>query len=325
MRSQFTVLILCLATLGSVGCNRPNQPAAAAASQPAAVTALDMSKYAAMAPVKLLDDPVFGKQYAAIVPVLQRDCVKSTLASMGPLALDNDGNAVSVADGSHADNWVTAYVAANKDGALEIVLSCEDIANTNAPLFDFTSRGVQAPISAGLKEWLDGHQGGTLIVFDGKDKKDYQIDALLGTAQAAASQATLFQEVAVSEESFASIAGRLKVVDIDGQRGLRLKGQKVPGVVDSHVELKKAFRSAQGDVVLVGHNCGGSGCGYTAIDLLLINASGSIGIIPDKMTAQSDVASIATTPKPDGSIAFAFTGQQGPEAWVLKDGNLTKQ
>jgi hypothetical protein len=306
------------------------QPAVGAAPVP--VIALNMSGYKDMQVVDLIKDSTFGKQIVAIVPKAQIECVKSSFVSMPALTLDSANNASSEASGSHAENWITAYVQASPDRQLDVAVVCgEAAAGQDDHYLYFTSRGIDAALPAGLKTWLNDVSAGkgTVTVFDGKRQKDVSASVLVADLQqnVAGELKSSATEATISDNSFTTVGGVLKVGEsADGSQGITLNGRVVSGISDDSIELIKAYSYGTHDVVLLSHQCSGSSCGYKSLMLVDVNAAGSATVIGgDKMTVSNDAQIPDVKIDSDGSLKIAFTGDKGKERWSYANGILAKE
>lgn len=332
-----TSLLALLSAIALVACSQASRdgdaPAATAAEAVAsAQPARDMAPYQALQAADLLKDRVFGPKLGSITAPAQQTCLRRTLEELPPLSLDSQRNAMSAAYGSHAENWAEGYVQASPDGHVDVLLNCEDDAAATRYLL-LTSRGTMAPLAPGVANWLNQGAGGTgqIVVFDGHVRQEFAVAELLGGRRSppAVERQPMVTEAAIETDSFSSVGGVLKVTssepDGTGTQELTLNGAAVPGFSNDQVQLIKAYRYGDRDLVLVTLACAGSACRYTDFGLIDVPSHGQATLIHDEsMSINSDGAVPDIAVQADGSLRIGFTGFNGKQRLRYEKGVLMK-
>lgn len=301
---------------------------------------LDMvSTYKDMQVRDLLKDEIFAKKIIAIVPPSKMDCIKQTFDGLAAFSLDSASNAISQGNGSHAENWIEAYVQVSPDAQLDIVATCNEASATidDTQFLYFTTRGIDTPLPSGLKAWLNDNCGvesycakQTITVFDGKQQKTVAVAALVSDlrAQMAAELKPSVTVVDVESDSFQSVGGLISIVkdnpdDLFGEH-VMFAGKNLE-IASEMVSLTKAYRYGDHDLIVVKTNY--SGTAYTDCWVSLIEVSSAgVATVSDEMTVRGDVglSNEEIQPQADGSVKINFVGPQGKEHWIYANKILRK-
>lgn len=305
---------------------------------------LDMvTTYKDMQVRDLLKDEVFAKKVIAIVPPASMSCVKDNFDRMRALSLDTANNAISESSGSNADNGITAYAQVSNDVQLDIaiVASCQgyDHPTDDNQFLYFTTRGIDTALPSGLKAWLNNMCGvdsycakQTITIFDGKQQKTLAVAPLISDlrVQVAAELKPSVTVVDIQGDSFESVGGLISIAKDNPNsafgKHVMFAGHDIQ-ISDDSVSLDKAYRYGDRDLIFVHSNCSGSSCSYYSIELIEVNANGSVTIFNDpqnRMTVSGDAQVADIQPQADGSVKINFVGFNGKERWIYANKTLRK-
>ena len=127
----------------------------------------DLSALDKGAPDDLLKHELIGKTIRELVPQAQFGCMDNTMNYMRDLELQKDGSVMASSNGSHADQWIKAFVSASADGAFELVLACNPDGSSPSKYQYYTN---SAEPGRSLLAWMYGvgREGDVIVKSDGK-------------------------------------------------------------------------------------------------------------------------------------------------------------
>ncbi|MDP3253096.1 MAG: DUF4339 domain-containing protein [Hydrogenophaga sp.] len=136
------------------------------------------------------------------------------------------------------------------------------------------------------------------------------------------------ETVTVDSNRFASVGGLVQVTaaqpDGDGPKQLIFNGVAVSGLANDFVDIRRAFRYGERDVVLVTLGCSGSSCSYTQFVLLDTPAQGETKLVSDQrfvIDMDGEVPEVSV--QADGSLLIAYVARNGPQRFVYAKGQLS--
>lgn len=131
----------------------------------------------------------------------------------------------------------------------------------------------------------------------------------------------------VQADQVETVGGLVKIVSsnqsTDGISHLTINDKRINDIGDDHVTLLTRYRYTDRDILLVTHGCSGSGCSFTSIALINIQANGEVKVDKhDDLTINTDggVPSVHVNDK--GSLSLSFSGQTAPQRWTFENGKL---
>jgi hypothetical protein len=149
---------------------------AQAASAPAVQTAAvpNLERFNGKPPGDLLNDELIGKVIRAVVPQSQFKCMDDIFNYMHDLEIDSSGTVTANMGGSHADQFMEAFISVAPGGVVNVVLQCDPQRDPKGKYQFFTNEGIRAATPKAILDWMYvvGRDGDTVTKSDGKEQID---------------------------------------------------------------------------------------------------------------------------------------------------------
>lgn len=198
--SAISSILLCGFLLA--GCSKsdgPSPTAKAHASAPAVTAFSDITSFKNKAPEELKKDDAIGKVLRNIVPQAQFQCLDEAFNYMPDLSLASDGSIQSSLSGSHADNWMEAFISVFPGGEVNVVLQCEPGKDSGKEYLFFTNNSIDAPTPKPILDWFYSLPSGNSIVrkSDGRTSRQMSASSFLENQLAEAAKPLSAQNASV--------------------------------------------------------------------------------------------------------------------------------
>ena len=181
MMWAYKALTTVLLGLALVACSKtpstPSSVSSAPASAPVVEAKLpqrmqfkDLEQFKGKPPWDLVKDEVIGKEIKAIVPQSQFKCMDDIFNYMHDLEMQRDGSVQASMNGSHADQFMEAFISASPDGSLNVVLNCNPQSTPKGTYQLFANSAPGSIPPKELIEWfyIVGRDSDKIAKSDGK-------------------------------------------------------------------------------------------------------------------------------------------------------------
>lgn len=142
----------------------------------------DLDNFVGKPPSDLLEDDSIEAVIRSIVPQSRFKCMDDLFNYMRDLEATPAGGVTSELNGSHADNFMEAFISVSPSGAVHLVLQCDPHGNPKGKYYYFTNAGMNATVPKPLLNWMYivGREEDEVTKSDGKKRVSIAFDDFVG-------------------------------------------------------------------------------------------------------------------------------------------------
>ena len=172
----------------------------------------NLQRFKGKAPSTLLADPEVGPVIRKLVPQNRSKCLDDAFNYMPDLTVDGDKFVHAQLDGSHASNFMEAYISAAPSGEVYVLLRCESMTTSKGTHLLFTNADPKSPMPDAIKQLVvdNGGQNDVIIAAHGQTTTKIAIVDFANVATNDSGNTADAQQLPTSEQAPATSAPQVQ-------------------------------------------------------------------------------------------------------------------